>query len=737
MKRIVFFIGLISSLTAYSQQKKDTTDLPPVEVRAVTASPTAPFAKTNLDKKQIAKQNLGQDLPFLLNQTPSVVVNSDAGNGVGYTGIHIRGTDASRINVTLNGIPYNDAESQGTFFVDLPDFASSVNRIQIQRGVGTSTNGAGAFGATINFTTNEVNRNAYGEINNSYGSFNTWKNTIKAGTGLLANHFTVDARVSRVSSDGYVDRASTNLKSAYLSAAYLSNKNDLRFNILLGKEKTYQAWNGIPEAKLRNDLTALEQHYQNNLGSLYFTSADSVNLFTSAPRKYNYFTYQNQTDNYWQNHYQLFFTHRFTSNFSFNIAGFLTPGKGYYEEYKPSQDYADYGMNYPVVNGDTVFQTDLIRQLWLRNKFYGSIFSLQNDFGKTHLTLGGAVTKYDGRHFGDVTWSQQPWNGSMQWYNLNAFKKDFNVYGKWQQDLSDQLQLFADAQYRRVNYDLQGFEDNPTLFINNTYNFFNPKLGLSYHKNHWLVYGSYSVAHKEPNRDDFEAGLNQQPKAESLGDWEAGIERKNNKTFLSANVYYMKYKDQLVLTGKINDVGAYTRTNIPNSYRLGIELQGAKQINQWLKAEGNLTFSRNKILNFTEYIDDYDNGGQKANQYHETDISFSPSVVGAATITVTPLQKLDIDLLSKYVSKQYLDNTSNESRKLDAYFTEDMRAVYSFGKKWLKNVDLIFQVNNVFNKKYEPNGYTYSYYYNTQLITENFYFPMAGTNFFAGVNLKF
>jgi len=718
MKRIAFFICLHSWLFVCAQDKKDTTDLPPVEVRAVTAPPTAPFAKTNLDKKEIARQNLGQDLPFLLNQTPSVVVNSDAGNGVGYTGIRIRGTDATRINVTLNGIPYNDAESQGTFFVDLPDFASSVNRIQIQRGVGTSTNGAGAFGATVNFSTNEVNKKAYAEINNSYGSFNTWKNTIKAGSGLLGDHFTVDARASRVSSDGYIDRASSRLRSVYFSTAYLSEKNDLRLNIFSGKEKTYQAWNGVSESDLKTHRT------------INYAGIEKP----GAP-------YENETDNYRQDHYQLFFTHRFTSDLSFNIAGFLTNGKGYYEEYRAAQDYADYGLSYPVVGGTTVYETDLVRQLWLKNHFYGSIFSLQRRSSKTNLTLGGAVTKYDGNHFGEVVWSQQVWNGPKRWYDLDAFKRDVNLYGKWQQDLAANFQLFADAQFRRVDYDLQGFRDNPTLLIDNTYNFFNPKFGLSYHPNHWLIYASYSVAHKEPNRDDFEAGLTQQPRPERLNDWEAGVERKNNKTFLSANLYYMKYKDQLVLTGKINDVGAYTRTNIPNSYRAGIELQGSSVISKWLKAGANLTVSRNKIKGFVEYIDVYDGSfawtGQDTKSYRESDISFSPEWIGAATISLTPVQKLTIDLLSKYVSKQYLDNTSNESRKLDAYFTEDVRAIYSFSKNWLKNVDLVLQVNNVFDKKYEPNGYTFSYYYNAQLVTENYYFPMAGTNFFAGINLKF
>jgi iron complex outermembrane receptor protein len=717
MKRTVILICFASSLTSWSQEKKDTIDLPPVEVRAVIAPPTAPFAKTNLDKKEIARQNLGQDLPFLLNQTPSGVVNSDAGNGVGYTGIRIRGTDATRINVTLNGIPYNDAESQGTFFVDLPDFASSVNRIQIQRGVGTSTNGAGAFGATINFSTNEVNKKAYAEIKNSFGSFYTWKNTIKAGTGLLGNHFTIDARASRVSSDGYIDRASTNLRSGYLSVAYLSDKNDLRLNILSGKEKTYQAWNGVSESDLKTHRTI-------NYAGM------------EKPGE----PYDNETDNYRQDHYQLFFTHRINPNFSFNVAGFLTPGKGYYEEYRADEDYTKYGLTYPVVGGNTITETDLIRQLWLKNYYYGSIFSLQKQSAKTRLTFGGAITKYDGNHFGEVIWSEQVWNGSKRWYDLDASKKDFNVYGKWQQDLTDQFQLFADAQYRRVDYDLLGFRDNPDLFINNTYDFFNPKIGLSYHQNNWLAYVSYSVAHKEPNRDDFEAGKDQQPKPETLQDWEAGIERKNNRSFLSANLYYMKYKDQLVLTGQINDVGAYTRTNIPNSYRLGIELQGSSMINKWLKAAANLTLSRNRIKNFTEYIDAYDASynwtGQNTKFYKESAISFSPDVIGAATVTLIPVKQLNIDLLSKYAGKQYLDNTENESRKLHPYFTEDVRAIYSFSKSWLKNVDLIFQVNNVFNKKYEPNGYTFSYYVASDLTTENYYYPMAGTNWMFGVNVK-
>jgi len=708
MKRIAFFIIFYSFLTARAQQR-DTIDLLPVEVRAVRANSTAPFAKTNLSKSQIQRQNLGQDLPFLLNQTPSVVVNSDAGNGVGYTGIRIRGTDATRINVTINGIPYNDAESQGTFFVDLPDFASSVNSIQIQRGVGTSSNGAGAFGATINLSTNEVNKKAYAQSNNSYGSFNTWKNTLSAGTGLLNNHFVTDVRLSRISSDGYIDRANSNLKSIYFSTAYISVNTDVRLNVFSGKEKTYQAWYGVSEADLNTNRTI------NYAG-------------TEKPGE----PYDNETDNYKQDHYQLFFTQRFGSRLSFNTAFFLTRGKGYYEQYKAGQDYKDYNIAYPA-NGATT--TDLVRQLWLDNDFYGNIFSLQYQLPTTQFILGGAFTRYNGDHFGRVVWTEKELT-NHNWYDLYAQKNDFNIYGKWQQNLSNAVQFYTDLQYRKVSHVINGFRDNPALDVQNSYNFFNPKIGLSFHKKTWLLYGSYSVANKEPNRDDFEASQERQPKPERLNDVELGIENKNSKRTFTAGLYYMRYKNQLALTGEINDVGAYTRTNIDKSYRLGVELEGSVIVTKWIKAGANLAVSRNRITNFIEYLDDYDNGGQKTTVYGETDIAYSPSIVSAATITITPLNKLSIDLLSKYVGKQYLDNTSNEQRKLNPYYTQDIRAVYSFGHRWLKNVDLTFQVNNIFNKKYEPNGYTFSYYYNNELATENYYFPMAGTNWMGGINIR-
>ncbi len=714
MKRIAICNCLfLLSTTLWAQEKETIKDsfyvLSPVEVKAVRAGENAPFTKTNLSKKEIAKANLGQDIPFILNQTPSVVVNSDAGNGVGYTGIRIRGTDATRINVTLNGIPYNDAENQGTFFVDLPDFTSSAGSIQIQRGVGTSSNGAGAFGASINFSTNEVNKEPYAEFNNSYGSFNTWKNTVKIGSGLMSDHFTADLRLSNITSDGYIDRAFSKLKSYHFSTAYINKRSSLRFNIFLGKEKTYQAWYGISE----DDLSA---------GNRTINYAG-----TEKPGE----PYDNETDNYRQDHYQLFFSQLIGKRISFNTALFYTKGKGYYEQYKANEPYSKYGLT------GTVPTSDFIRQLWLDNDFYGNIFSMQFKDKKTQATLGGGFTKYDGNHFGKLIWAS---NGlpdpGHRWYDLDALKKDFNIYLKEQTQFAGNWYYFTDLQFRYIKYNIDGFPGNPSLVIRNKFNFFNPKAGISYNKNGWKGFFSYGLANKEPNRDDFEAGINQQPKPERLHDLEAGMEKNTTKYNWAATFYYMRYKDQLVLTGKINNVGAYTRTNIPKSYRMGIELQGEIKFKSWMNASANLAFSRNKVLNFSEFIDDYDNGGQKVNNYKTTDIAYSPSVVGGATINFLPLKNLELSLLSKYVSRQYLDNTQNNGRVLHSFYVQDARAIYTFKKKWLKEMNLVGQVNNIFNKKYEPNGYTYNYFYNGELSVNNYYFPMAGTNFMIGVNVR-
>ncbi len=711
MKRIIM-LGclLVTSIAILSQEVKDSFySLTPVEVRAVRAGENAPFTKTNISRKEIAKINLGQDIPFLLNQTPSVVVNSDAGNGVGYTGIRIRGADATRINVTLNGIPYNDAESQGTFFVDLPDFSSSTGSIQIQRGVGTSSNGAGAFGGNINFSTNEVVKEQYAEINNSIGSFNTRKHTIKAGTGLQ-NGFVTDVRFSKIKSDGFIDRASSNLKSFFFSTAYVKEKTTVRVNVFSGKERTYQAWNGISETDLKSGKRTV-----NSAG-------------TEKPGN----PYDNEVDDYTQTHYQLFFNQQLSKKLNFNTAFFFTKGKGFYEQYKANQQYAKYSMPNPP----STTRSDMIRQLWLDNDFFGNIFSLQLKANQTEAVLGGGITRYNGNHFGKIIWAEKGLTSLDNWYNLDSRKDDVNIFIKQQTKFSDNWHWFYDLQFRHVNYTTDGFRDNPTLFTKKNFNFFNPKAGVSFVSNGWKAYVSYSIANKEPNRDDFEAGAVQQPLPERLHDVEAGLEKQTSKYNWAATVFYMRYKNQLVLTGKINDVGAYTRTNIPNSYRAGLELQGGIQFNSWVSAAGNISFSKNKVKNFTEYIDDYDNGGQQSKNFSSSTIAYSPSIVGGATINFIPIKNGEISLLSKYVSRQFLDNTGEDTRSLNPFYVQDIRAIYTVKIKCIKEINIIAQINNVFDKKYEPNGYTYSYFAGGETVTENFYFPMAGTNFMLGLNVK-
>ena len=702
-----------TNLLAQNKNGNDTLLLQPIEIRAVRASDKAPFTKTNLSASELAKNNSGQDLPFLLNQTPSVVVNSDAGNGIGYTGIRIRGTDGTRINVTLNGIPYNDAESQISYFVDLPDISSSANSIQIQRGVGTSSNGAGSFGATINLSTNDINEKSYAEVNNSFGSFNSWKHTLKFGSGLLAHHFTIDGRVSQLSSNGYVDRATSDLRSFYFSAAYVSGSNSLRANIFSGKEKTYQSWYGIPQSYL-----------------------DTNRTYNAAGTEKPGSPYSNETDNYTQTHYQLFFNHKINQNWKANAAFFLTRGLGYYEEYRADQKFIDYGLPDFSNGNDIVTETDLVRQLWLDNYFYGGIFSFQKETTNSQFTVGGGWNKYDGKHFGKVTWAKAGFPANYQFYNVTANKQDATIYSKLQHKLGLHWQGFEDFQIRSVQYEINGFSDNPALTINKKYVFINPKAGISFNRNKYQAYLSYSVASKEPNRDDFEAGKNQLPKPETLHDIELGVSKKMLKNTLGVTFYYMYYHDQLVLTGKINDVGSYTRTNTPSSYRMGIELQGQISLTTWLTAAANLTLSKNKIKDFTEYVDDYDNGGQQTFQYHNSNISFSPGVIAAGNVAIVPQKNTTITLLSKYVGRQYLDNSSKESRSLSGFYVQDLRLSYDLPGKHIKNVALSFEVKNIFDKKYEPNGYTFSYFYAGSLATENYYYPMAGRNFVSSLNIR-
>ncbi len=714
------FLGTMLLVTAcqtlFAQSiQKDSVQLPPLEVRAIRASERAPFAKQNVTKAEIQKNNLGPDLPFLLNQTPSVVVQSDAGNGIGYTGIRIRGTDATRINVTINGVAYNDAESMGTFLVNLPDFASSVSSIQIQRGVGSSSNGPSAFGASINLSTHELNEKAYFSTSNSAGSFGTLKNTIQFGSGLLNKYFTIDARLSNIKSDGYMDRAFSDLRSYYVSGAYIKGKSSLRFTTFSGKEKTYQAWYGVPASELTNNRT-----------------------FNPAGTEKSGDPYNNQTDNYTQTHYQLFFNHQVAKNLDLQVSNYYTKGAGYYEEYKADQNLSKYKIATITLFPNINTQPDLVRRRWLDNDFYGQNISLQYKKNDEEISVGGGWSTYTGKHFGEVIWVDKATAfPPHRYYDLPAIKKEANIYAKWQHSWATNFSSYIDLQYRNVKHQMNGFQNNPTLNINRSFGFFNPKIGYQYNKNGWMHYASYAIGHKEPNRDDFEAGAATQPNPERLQDLEIGLEKRNKKTTWSANIYYMRYKDQLVLTGKINDVGAYTRMNVPNSYRLGIELMHNTIITDKLQLSSNVTLSRNKIESFTEYIDNYDNGGQDAITRNNTNIAFSPNFIAASTLAYKPIKQFTLELQTKWAGKQYLDNSSLEERSLKAFANQDISASYEFAKKPGRSCLLTARVNNISNQKYVPNGYSYTYVYGGETITENGYYPMATINYLIGITIKF
>jgi iron complex outermembrane receptor protein len=710
-----------------------------VIVNATRVTDKTGMAYTNVSAETLKKQNLGQDLPVLLNFTPSLVSTSDAGGGVGYTGIRIRGTDATRINVTVNGIPYNDAESQGVFWVNMPDLASSVNSIQIQRGVGTSTNGAGAFGATVNINTNAFRKEAYAELNNAYGSFNTFKNTVKIGSGLVKDKFTFDARLSRVSSDGYVDRASAKLHSYYLSGAYFGGKSFVRVNVFSGKETTYQSWNGVPEAKLRGDREGILSY----IGRNGLDEKDAKNLVDADNRTYNSYTYKNEVDNYRQDHFQVVTSHTLNKNLTLNVNGFLVRGLGFYEQYRKNDSFSKYNLPDIMAGSDTLKTTDLVRRRWLDNYFYGSTFSLDyNNFKKLTANVGGGYNEYNGKHYGEIIWARNAGNteNGHQYYYNKGIKKDFNIYGKLYYQFTEKLNAFGDIQFRRVSHGIAGNDNDLISFdFDQSYSFVNPKAGITYQiAPQSSVYASYSVANKEPNRDDFTASTTRLfPKNERLNNVEAGFRMQKGIWGIAANYYLMHYKDQLVLTGQINDVGNPIRVNVPKSYRTGIELEGAIAFNARLKWNANATFSQNKIADFTAFIVNYDTGDYDMINHGRSDISFSPNVIAGSQFTYMPQKNLEFALLTKYVGKQYLDNTANESRRLDAYLTNDIRLTWTIKPGWAKEITVNFLLNNVLNERYESNGYTYGYISEEVRTQENFYFPQAGRNFLVGLNLHF
>lgn len=724
-----------------------------VQVSAVRANDKTPTTYSNLDAKQIQKLNFGQDLPYLLEGTPSTVVTSDAGAGVGYTGIRIRGVDPTRTNVTVNGIPLNDSESHGVYWVNMPDFASSTDNIQVQRGVGTSTNGAAAFGASINIKTDNIQDSAYAVSDNTVGSFNTLKTTVKAGTGLINGKFALDARLSKISSDGYVDRAASDLKALYLSGAFVGKSAVLKVNVFSGIEKTYQAWYGIPEAKLKGNTDSLNMHFYNNYypGGIYETTQDSVNLYQSDPRTYNYYTYKNETDNYQQDHYQLHYTQTLHPTLTMNLSGHLTRGLGYYEQYRKNQLFSDYGFNPLITGNDTINTTDLIRQRWLDNVFYGSILTFNyNNQKNLKMIAGGAWNYYDGAHFGEVIWDRSASQSEIRqrYYENSAQKLEFNGFVKINYQIN-KLNLFSDLQLRQINYQyVNGVEYYSTVAPKQQavdFTFFNPKAGLMYDFNERNnLYGSLSMANREPVRDDFvQSSKNSRPKPEQLTNVEIGYRYRTGKVFVNTNYYLMDYRNQLILTGEINDVGNYIRTNVNNSYRMGLEIETGYMITKKWSLAGNLTLSQNKIKEFNEYIDNYDNYDTNGNmiqtivKHTNTDIAFSPNVIGSIGISYLPLKNLELNLLNKFVGKQYLDNTSNESKKLDAYSISNLMINYRIKCKGVDEIKIGFVLNNLLNHHYENNGYTWGYIYGGQRITENFYYPQAGRNFLLRLAIKF
>ena len=728
--------------------KRDTKLLEEFQVMGTRtdelSTSTLKIKKSNL----LEKNNFGKDLPFLLESTPSVVTTSDAGTGVGYTGIRIRGVDASRINVTINGIPVNDPESHDVYWVNMPDLTSSISNMEIQRGIGTSTNGAAAFGANLNIKTDDISANSYGVLDNSYGSFNTFKNTIKAGTGLINGKFSMDVRLSQILSDGYIDRASSNLKSYFLSAAYVGKKSVVKAVAFSGKEITYQSWYGTPESRLNGNVDAMNAYADRN----YLSDEERSNLLNSG-RTYNYYTFGNQVDNYQQDNYQLHVTHRFNPKLVLNVAGHYTYGRGYYEEYRKGDDLSSYGLDTVFTGNDTVTQSDLTRRRWLDNDFVGGVYSLTYSDKDFQLIFGGSANTYIGRHFGEVIWARFASNGELgdRYYDEIGRKSELSNYlkasYKW-----NKFNFLGDLQYRHIDYSFVGNDQVDGVIKdidqNVTFDFFNPKFQISYlisqGKYNQNVFLSYGVGNREPVRRDFRQSTPQsRPKPETMRDLEVGYVLSSKRFNFLTNLYFMDYTNQLVLTGEINDVGGYTRTNVKDSYRAGVELTSRYLIfsdyNQDLSVEAGLTLSRNKIQQFTEYVDEYLDlepyYTQKVIEHTNTDLAFSPTVNAFGGINYV-YKGLTCNWTTKYVGRQYLDNTSDVNRSINPFTFSNLLFSFVIPTKVLKEATIGLQVNNIFNTMYENNGYTFSYIYAGQMTTENFYYPQAGRNFMVRLLIK-
>jgi len=691
-------------------------------VKAIRVDATSPITHSDVTREDLEKRNLGQDLPVLLNYLPSVVTTSDAGAGVGYTGIRVRGINAQSTNVTINGIPYNDSESLGTFWVNLSDFASSVQSLQLQRGVGTSTNGAGAFGASINVLTDTVSEEAFGEISNSFGSYNTRKHTVKFSTGLLNEHLELSGRLSNIKSDGYIDRATSDLKSYFLQGAYKNDHTLIKAIAFGGTELTYQAYNGIDAETLANDRTF------NPSGQ--YTDADGNTKF-----------YDNEVDDYRQDHYQLHWNERYNNQWSSTVSLNYTYGRGFFEQYREDEDFEAYDLTPLEIGGETINTTDLIRRRWLDNDFYVINANANYKQDDLNVSFGSSYSYYDGDHFGEIIWAQFASDSEIRdrYYEGNGTKTDFNTFAKATYRLNDKMSLYGDLQLRLVGYETRGLTSDRIAFnVDETYNFFNPKAGITYELNaNNDLYFSYARANREPSRDDFEN--NQTINPEQLNDFELGW-RHNTKPFrLYVNGYYMAYNEQLVLTGQIDNVGNPIRTNSGDSYRLGLEVDAALAITNTFSIQPNFTLSSNKNKSTFESV----NGAVV--DLGETDISFSPEIIASNAFVFQPKEGFQVSLLSKYVGEQFMGNTENPDSKLDSYFVNDLNLTYEWKPRSIfKSVVFSSLVNNIFNEKYVSNGYFGAYDFedsgsSTGISTGYFagFYPQATTNFLVGVTLKF
>ncbi len=709
-----------AQMTSFGQEQKlndsiHNTSLDEIVLSAVKIDDKTPIAYSNLSKKALAARNLGQDIPSMMSYMTSVVTTTDAGNGVGYSSFRVRGSDATRVNVTLNGIPYNDGESQGSFWVNMPDFTSSVQSLQLQRGVGTSTNGSAAFGASLNLKTDDYSHDANGEISNSFGSYNTRKSTVKFSTGLMNNKFEIAGRLSDMHSDGYIDRADSKMKSYYLQGVYVGNSSLVKAIVFGGKQKTYQAWNGVDQA----DIDKYGRRY--NPAGKYKDDEGNVQF------------YNNETDNYIQNHYQLHWSERWSDRWTSNVSLHYTKGDGYYENYKKNQKFKEYGFAPIIVDGKEVNRTDLIRRKGLDNHFYGMVFTTNYQTDDLSLSMGGGANKYEGDHFGQVLWTKEPVAHSykQEYYRDSSVKTDMNFFTKATWQFTDKFSLFGDLQYRRVTYETTSLEIGN---LNENFIFFNPKAGLTYQANEDnQLYFSYARANREPNRTDYkERKLDVLPKAERLDDFELGWRFRNERATVNVNAFYMKYKDQLVVTGDLNDVGAAVRENSKDSYRLGIEIDANVKVLDKLYWNPSITISSNKNKNFEYFWE-----GERKN-FGTTAIAFSPDFVASNALTYLPVKGMSVSLLTKFVGEQYMSNIETANSKLDSYFVNDLSATYEFPiKGWVKSIGVSVLANNIFNVKYISNGYYWTDYDGTSMMDGAGYYPQAEFNILAGLTIKF